>query len=563
MRKIFTLLFLGAMVALFTEPIQSFAQTADTIYVNATPVGNVNNFIQGDTLTNGQRAHPNAVYKLYDDSLYYFTGAINANYNLTIVAPPASGNNTPPEIVPAILSDGSSPNHFINVTHGNVTLKRLYMSGVRPDEQLAGSICLNVSGDSDAVFRTDSCVFDGWWYQAVSGGGKRNSYFITNCIFQNNMSHTGWFLGQAMAQEGSTTSDTIWMVNNTLFCNNSYALVETYYNQYTRFEHNTVFLTAVNPFFLPQLINGDIKDNIFYGALAEGQRQIEIQGGWFDWDGLPSSTISFDTLSNVGADYHLTESDRHINVENNAYFWPSAITTFWTNVNDTASAANHLTPPNWMNSRTYTMFNDKTMWPHFNAAGNDSVDPGFPSSALSQIDTLLNYVYLTRTGGLGTYLWWYIPPSNIAAGENGPYPPVWPLTYSLAYSNTSLQSAGTDGLALGDLNWFPSQLSKFELTAVRTPTVQQVPSSYSLSQNYPNPFNPTTRIDYSLKEMGKVSIIVYDVLGEEVATLVNGVEAAGQHSVTFNASRFASGVYFYSMTMPDGLTMTKKMILMK
>lgn len=99
-----------------------------------------------------------------------------------------------------------------------------------------------------------------------------------------------------------------------------------------------------------------------------------------------------------------------------------------------------------------------------------------------------------------------------------------------------------------------------------TPVVERpntVPTSYSLSQNYPNPFNPTTRIDYALKATGNVSLKVYDVLGREVATLVNGVQAAGQHSVTFNASNFASGMYFYSLTTPDGLTVTKKMILMK
>lgn len=100
-----------------------------------------------------------------------------------------------------------------------------------------------------------------------------------------------------------------------------------------------------------------------------------------------------------------------------------------------------------------------------------------------------------------------------------------------------------------------------------TPVVERpaanVPTTYSLSQNYPNPFNPTTRIDYALKATGNVSLIVYDVLGREVATLANGVQAAGQHSVTFNASSFASGVYFYSLTTPDGLTITKKMILMK
>ncbi len=110
----------------------------------------------------------------------------------------------------------------------------------------------------------------------------------------------------------------------------------------------------------------------------------------------------------------------------------------------------------------------------------------------------------------------------------------------------------------------PGDIQMFVNTA--TPVIEPphtLPSSYSLSQNYPNPFNPTTKIDYTLKENGRVTITVYDVLGREVATLVNGVQSAGQHSVTFNASNFASGVYIYSLKTSTGVTITKKMVLMK
>ena len=72
-----------------------------------------------------------------------------------------------------------------------------------------------------------------------------------------------------------------------------------------------------------------------------------------------------------------------------------------------------------------------------------------------------------------------------------------------------------------------------------------VPKAYALYQNYPNPFNPTTAISYQLSAVSQVTLKVYDVLGREVATLVKGPENAGVYTVNFNASRFASGVYFY------------------
>jgi len=86
--------------------------------------------------------------------------------------------------------------------------------------------------------------------------------------------------------------------------------------------------------------------------------------------------------------------------------------------------------------------------------------------------------------------------------------------------------------------------------------------TYSLSQNYPNPFNPTTTISYTIPKNGLVTLKVYDVLGTEVAELVNEVKEAGNYSVTFNASELPSGIYFYTLTSGNFMA-TKKLILLK
>ncbi len=90
----------------------------------------------------------------------------------------------------------------------------------------------------------------------------------------------------------------------------------------------------------------------------------------------------------------------------------------------------------------------------------------------------------------------------------------------------------------------------------------EIPSKYSLSQNYPNPFNPSTVIRFSLPAVSFASLKIYDMLGKEVATLVNEKLAAGTYSVDWNASEFTSGVYFYKL-ITDKYTETKRMILMK
>ena len=102
------------------------------------------------------------------------------------------------------------------------------------------------------------------------------------------------------------------------------------------------------------------------------------------------------------------------------------------------------------------------------------------------------------------------------------------------------------------------------LSDVSTGTESEVklPKDYNLSQNYPNPFNPSTSINYSIPIGGIVKLKVFDVLGREVATLVNTQQKTGNHKIEFNASKFASGIYFYTLQINDFIS-TKKMVLLK
>ena len=88
------------------------------------------------------------------------------------------------------------------------------------------------------------------------------------------------------------------------------------------------------------------------------------------------------------------------------------------------------------------------------------------------------------------------------------------------------------------------------------------PNRFELNQNYPNPFNPSTTISYSIPQNSFVTLKIYDVIGNEVTTLVNQTQSAGKYDITFDASNLSNGVYFYTIKTGD-FTSTKKMILMK
>jgi len=106
-----------------------------------------------------------------------------------------------------------------------------------------------------------------------------------------------------------------------------------------------------------------------------------------------------------------------------------------------------------------------------------------------------------------------------------------------------------------------SEIWKFN-SPVGVNEIEGIPTEYSLSQNYPNPFNPSTKIIFALPQASLTKIIIYNLLGEEVQTLIDKELEAGYYEINFDASNFQSGVYFYRIQSGDFIS-TKKMILMK
>jgi hypothetical protein len=108
--------------------------------------------------------------------------------------------------------------------------------------------------------------------------------------------------------------------------------------------------------------------------------------------------------------------------------------------------------------------------------------------------------------------------------------------------------------------WTHTWIGSQWVTAVKEDA--SVPSTYALAQNYPNPFNPSTKINYSLATTGNVTLKVFDVLGREVMTLVNEVQAAGNHTALMNASHLSSGMYIYKLES-GSFSSVKKMMFVK
>ena len=600
MKKLIYSLAVLALAALCAMPLSAQVLTPDTVYVPALPAGNLNTVIQGDTLAGGFRAHPNRTYKLRRGSVYQVTAPMVINGNLSLIANDTTGNVRPPVLAPAILPDNSSIDHFFDFVGkgAKVNVSNVYLLSVRADNnQLSWSDGFRIPADS-VKFKLRGVVFDAFSDAGMTTSGHWCKFDVQDCVFRNHQHPSAWFGGQPFMTGTPVHLDTVKFINNTFIANNSYSWSIRGYDKWSVFEHNTMIFGTVNPFLMRQGMHVRMRNNVFYAMHSMGGNPDHVINSWFlnYPDTASSSVVFFRGYDTVSTWYHLwgsvaingtnasidsghgvtapmvNPSLRYFDVRNNSYFWPQKYVNFVQAYNDTAVTRDSVDIPNgtpnevkaYLKRKLYlpTFVNAYTQWTADSLAGklssnvkianNQNADPGFVASVTNHIDSLIAYVWKISTGKLDIR-WSY--PSNTL------YPPTWPLPENLAYTNAALQHAGTDGFALGDLNWFPTQKAAWLLTDVRSdPSV--VPEAYSLTQNYPNPFNPTTQITFNLPKAGNVTLTVYNTLGQQVATLVNGSLGVGSHTVTFNANNLASGVYFYRLNAA-AYSSTMKMMLLK
>jgi hypothetical protein len=169
----------------------------------------------------------------------------------------------------------------------------------------------------------------------------------------------------------------------------------------------------------------------------------------------------------------------------------------------------------------------------------------------------------------GAHAWGY---DFLEAGAS-----LWPLKQY--WMNKNQEDPLPDGATIGICgftetpidDWGCDMTNRGEITVVAGVGIRDrsvaVADKFALANNYPNPFNPVTTIDFSIPNSAKISLVVYNALGQKVRTLIDGSVQAGAHSVQWNGRNdlgqmLSSGIYFYTLTS-DANTMTKKMVLVK
>lgn len=544
------------------------------------------------SLNDSISVHGAGTYVLKAGGWYGLNQPIEIDTSVTIIGTIPAAGQMPAIIQTGATSAGVTFTEMFN-TYSNLTLKHVFLVDADLNDGYGAGIIFE-KGPGRIVM--DSIVVDpvgNHFFSETPTTGV--SIYLKNSLFMRKGHTLGLSDGYFFTMGANDGWDTLYVENNT-FVDPGYEYIkgpnaENDSESFTWINHNT-FLFGKEGF---KDMFGDrdtyITNNLMYMMNFVPMPHFEGHPDAYPND-VMHGLILDDTLLNES----LPSVRRHF-IEYNSNYRPQGdwdIVNFvnkqpWGRI---AYLYNFIPSITYIDSSRETrIYNDKKDFPYFFCANNMSdtdaaisnYDPDFVDQKIYQLtdsadvwaDSCVHQLYDANYSA-NSNLW---PDFFYNADTSVGNPTTWPR-FNGAYTNSMFMTASIGGLPLGDLNWFPSQKKVWKeyqqklmqhieaedqtqmiVTAIKDAN-GHVPTKFTLLQNYPNPFNPTTQIQYSLAGSGMVSLKVYNVLGQEVATLINEHQSSGNHIVNFNASRFASGVYFYTLREGSN-SITKKMLLLK
>lgn len=563
-------LFLGIIFSLIVfANAYSQESVLQLIPYNGDTLSYINWQIIADTTANGFL--PNRVYELQRDGIYLHNRVFTVPNGKTMRLRAAVGSGNKPVVYLWETGTGSSPtnppgNMFV-LNGANLELKNICVAGFyepepdRVDGVQGGLINTSAIGNSIIL---DGVVLSNINGQHVRTGHATSKVIIKNSIFANMGALTTSNLGAGKGIDFRDVAvDTVILENNTFVnyqdrairhYNFSNPLAGTGNFKYTRITHNT-FVNGMGFHGLFSLGSvGEkviITDNLFYDAFALGEDSTDA-----------TRTAEWANTGEIYAN------------GNNKIAW------IFSTPNDTTQ---------WTVSNNYfTVSSEGLAWLADSHFGNGAfgiapqlsnhIFTKLGSSASTAFTEESSLTLVNRPVLMTNMMTWYENPAGGNRTKNTPgtvfnrltddydrrFIQYYRDTLDASYSTSSASYTGSlGGFPVGDLNWFPTKKAEWEVWITDVETEEgYVPQNFSLEQNYPNPFNPSTKIIFNLNQAGMTKLSVYNLLGQEITTLVNEELVAGRHTVDFDASALSSGVYFYKIESGKN-TATMKMMLLK
>ena len=516
---------------------------------------------------------PADVYIAESGAFYYWDATLEVDFDLHIKGPSSDwigAQASPPIFVP--IPDGAGAIYpFAHVTSGSYKLENLLFSGMNSAEggDILGGFMTEVGASSVIV---DNCCFCDFQNNIMETNSAPDLISITNCLMINGVRKTSSPWGGHIGRF-NTPGALIILENNTdVNCGRILGNGGNFYTSNLIENHNSIINSQTNA----QELHWNqalMANNLFYNWSWLGRIPADVAYNY--------SITTFETFAGLELD------SVSVYWGTNLLYRDPAIKEYY----DTELAAAEVSP--------YICWNldvDSTILADDNTTIGKSywdIDPLFttgPGNLPGMLDWLY-YKYVDASGGWPNWL----VTSPVTYDAEGQPVVSWPPEFDLSYSNEGLQIAGTDGLPLGDLNWFPDAKATYlanretyiaaledsiynatRLYVPGDPESNRIleppqaiedfingPREFGLSQNYPNPFNPSTSIAFKLDKAEKISMKIYDITGQLVKTVIDNKNYnAGAHVITIDMSKHSSGVYF-TVLNNGSQNLVRKMMLIK
>jgi hypothetical protein len=427
-----------------------------------------------------------------------------------------------------------------------------------------------------------NCIMEHTWWTWVGGPRAMQTIKFTNDYFVNLNGHSCRNNGGVVDfNSGSAFKQDTLLVENCTHVNTQGTLYK-FRNGYTVnrviFNHNN-FIDCAGYVIMNygDQTNFSITNNIYLNC--QQQAYCPFRGVWDVGPGPDTTEIGLVNLL-VDSTFTTNVGTHGVYVDKNLTYWDSSLSNIVStlNTNKVNGSTEWVSQMITMNTRTADLFTNKTTYPKITNGTWISKLPAFRNTDVlfsTQLAVLKAYAIACVDTGYKSPLPSWRQPGNLEASNF--VHADWPIPIDLSYTDTDLLTAGLGNFPVGDLGWFPTQYESWkaqrtaEMNTIQgrvngtlgvATTEQGLPQEFQLQQNYPNPFNPSTVISYTIAKAGIVTLKVYNMLGQEVATLINGYQAANSYDVNFNASNLSSGVYLYELRTGNNVN-TKKMVLMK
>jgi hypothetical protein len=473
------ILFAFVVGAFLVPTQQAQAQSkivGDTMYVdwqNPTthlPITNaLRNAVLGDTVAGGARKNANRVYLLLINGLYWEADRIeNAKFNLTIVGQQYNmndANNYPAQLqLMDLRDDGTSADSRLITGQNNVTLKNIYITG-RTNSQGVQTAYQPIQIDaSNCRFLVDNCIIEQSNFALIAYTATGNEITYTNNKFRN-------LIGYPSTQQWEGRGISIWadqdsvIVENNTFFNLEFTpfQLEGGSAKYVRINHNTFVNVGRGINTGSWWQNAYITNNLLINCWWHGEGWSDMHGSGRDPRQVYNGLYTIGQLPSV---YGPNEGRRIVIGKQYAYLDPK-FTTFYKDTIQRAYFVDPVTRLDFLNVYTDHMNVGKTgktdtVWLSSLPAGlatyplTDATwqQPKFSVTGATMADSMWRNITLLRAGITPGTPYFYKPVKN-ASDE------AWPLPEKFSYTDATLMTAGTDGLPIGDLNWFPTQLANF------------------------------------------------------------------------------------------------------